>query len=333
MTKTAAIRAFHLLSFIAGAVLFVYVIKQTGITELKHHIGMLGLTGTLAIIGLSAVRNCMRAGSWYYSIEPQERGVTFWALMNTMLAGEAIKYLTATGPLVSEPAKAAMVRREVPLLQGLSSVVVENLVYYLTVFIFMFAGLPALLWLAEVPGDVKLAGLVLVAAIALSIVVVFIAIRLKSFILARSFDQIARRRRFSRVAPLASNVRRIEENLYSFYEHRRRAFFVIFALNMASHLINIVEVWVILLLLDLPATMLNGFIIEAITKVINFVFFFVPTRAGVYESGNALLLQALGMSASAGVALAIIRKLRAFIWVAYGLVIIGILAARRERTE
>lgn len=55
------------------------------------------------------------------------------------------------------------------------------------------------------------------------------------------------------------------------------------------------------------------------------LFFFVPTRAGVYESGNAILLQTLGMSAAAGVALAIIRKLRAFVWIGYGLVVIGVI--------
>jgi hypothetical protein len=99
---------------------------------------------------------------------------------------------------------------------------------------------------------------------------------------------------------------------------------------MASHFINVVEVCLILTLMKLPATMLNGFVIEAVTKVINLIFFFVPTRAGVYESGNALLLQALGMSAAAGVALAIIRKLRAFVWVAYGLGVIGVLMINKK---
>ncbi len=92
---------------------------------------------------------------------------------------------------------------------------------------------------------------------------------------------------------------------------------------MSAHLINVVEVYVILVLLELPGSLLIGFFIEAVTKVINMIFFFVPTRAGVYESGNAFLLEALGMSAAAGVALAIIRKLRGFVWVGYGLIVIG----------
>ncbi|HSB09525.1 MAG TPA: lysylphosphatidylglycerol synthase transmembrane domain-containing protein [Blastocatellia bacterium] len=338
MTKKAAVNAFHIASFLAGVALFIYLIKQTGLATLAQYVAMMGLGGSLLILALSAVRNCVRAASWYYSIEPSQRGVTFWTLMNAMLAGEAIKYLTATGPLVSEPAKAAMVRREVPLLQGFSSVFVENLIYYLTVFVFMFAGLPALVWLAEVPGDFKIAGFVLLLAIAIAVVVTWLAIRWESYILARGLEHLARltarpgseKSEPGQIESIASKVRRVEENLYSFYNRRRSAFYLIFCLNMGSHLINVVEVYVILALMKLPATLLNGFLVEAVTKVINLVFFFVPTRAGVYESGNALLLQALGMSAAAGVALAIIRKLRAFVWVGYGLGVIGVMMLNKK---
>ena len=86
-------------------------------------------------------------------------------------------------------------------------------------------------------------------------------------------------------------------------------------------------------MMKLPATLVSSFVIESATKIINMLFFFVPTRAGVYESGNALLLQMLGMSAAAGVALAIIRKLRAFVWIGYGLVIIGMMTMIKKKKE
>ena len=342
--KKSAFQAFQIASFLAGVILFVYLLRQTGLATLAHYLRMMGW-GFALIVALSAVRNCVRAGSWYLAIEPAQRGITFWRLMNVMLAGEAIKYLTATGPLLGEPAKAAMVRRQIPLLQGLSSVVVENMIYYLTVFVFMFAGLPALAWLAETSRNVKLAGFILMAAIAVGVAAVWFAIRFRWYVLARGLEQLARltarregevKRTPGRIESIASQVRVVEDNMYAFYERRRRAFYLIFSLNMSAHLINAIEVWAILSLLQLPATLLSGVLVEAVTKVINLVFFFVPTRAGVYESGNALLLEALGMGAAAGVALAIIRKLRAFIWVGYGLVVIASLTMVKgdgERTN
>jgi hypothetical protein len=335
--KKSAFHGFQIFSFLVGVALLVYLLRRTGLTTLAHFLGMMGW-GFALIVLLSGFRNFLRAGSWYFAIEPAQRNITFWRLMNVMLAGEAIKYLTATGPLLGEPAKAAMVRRQIPLLQGFSSVLVENLIYYLTVFIFMFAGLPALAWLAEVPGNLKFAGLFLMSAIAVGIAVTWLAISLRWYVFARALEQFARltaRRQgkanahSGRLESIGSQVRVVEDNLYTFYERRRGAFYLIFSLNMGAHVINVVEVFVILALLKLPASFLIGFLVEAVTKVINLVFFFVPTRAGVYESGNALLLQGLGMSAAAGVALAIIRKLRAFLWVGYGLLIIGGMALKK----
>jgi len=351
--KKSAFQLFQLASFLAGLSLFVYVLRQTGFATLAHHLRTLGW-GFMLIIALSAVRNFVRAGSWYVTIEPEERKVNFWRLMNVMLAGEAIKYLTATGPLLGEPAKAAMIRRQIPLLQGFSSVLIENLIYYLTVFIFMFASLPALVRLVEVPGNIKLAGYILMGLIGVAVALTSFAISHRSFVLARALEQLSKLVARSRVEPegdqtaelwsgtdrattkrrriasIAIQIRIVEENLYTFYERRRGAFYLIFTLNMIAHLINVVEVCLILVLLGLPGSLLIGFLIEAVTKVINLVFFFVPTRAGVYESGNALLLQALGMSAAAGVALAIIRKLRAFVWVGYGLVVIGVMTLGKK---
>jgi len=339
--KKSLFNTLQIISFLAGVGLFVYLVKETGLSTVVRYLAMMGW-GFVWILSLSAARNCARAGSWYFSIEPAQRRITFWQVINVMLAGEAIKYLTATGPLLSEPAKAAMVRRRVPLLQGFSSVLIENLVYYLTVLIFMLAGLPAVALLTGVSGNLKLAGYFIVSTLAVAVLLMWLAIRWRWFVLARALEQLARltARRERKATPqrriemIALQVRAVEENLYSFYERRRAAFCLIFALNMCAHVINIIEVCIILALLKLPAEISIGFVVEAATKVINMIFFFVPTRAGVYESGNAVLLQALGMTAAAGVALAMIRKLRAFVWIGYGLVVIGLMMIKgKETTE
>jgi len=345
--------AIQITSFIAGVALFVYLVASTGVPVLINNLEKLGW-GFVLIIALSGARNFVRAASWYAAIEPDQREISFLRLTNVVLAGEAIKYLTATGPILGEPAKAAMIRRDIPLLQGFSSVLIENLIYYLTVFVFMFAGLPALVRLAEAPGNVKLIAYGVMALIAIGVGLIWLAIRYRWYVLARGLEQLAgltsRRsplwfRRLNaiplskndekesgtgRLETLASQVRLVEDNLYTFYERRRGTFYLIFCLNMGSHLMNVVEVYLILLLLQLPSNLVFGFLAEAVTKIINFVFFFVPTRAGVYESGNALLLQSLGMSAAAGVALAIVRKLRAFVWAGYGLIIIATAAFKKE---
>ena len=339
MRKTV-LKWLQIFSFVAGLALFAYLIKQTGLSILRQYLALMGW-GFAAILGLSALRVGLRTASWYYAIDPPHRLVTFWSLANVMLAGEAIKYLTATGPLLGEPAKAAMLRRRVPLVAGFSSVIVENLIYNLTVFLVMLAGLPALAWLIELPQRLQTAAYLFAAALICVIGAVWLAVRGRSFMLARLLEQLRRLTanragdeeagQPSRFVRVIARVREIEANVYAFYADRRGAFFGIFAVNLLAHLINVVEVYLILALMQLPATVAAGFVIEAVTKVINGAFFFVPTRAGVYESGNALTLNAIGLSSSAGVALAIIRKLRAFVWVAYGLGAIAVITVKDRR--
>lgn len=321
--KKSLFKKLEIASLIAGLALLVYLIKRTGLDEIARYFQLMGW-GFAGILALSAVRNLLRAGSWYFSIDPCHRDVSFWSLTQVMLAGEAIKYLTATGPLLGEPAKAAMVRRQVPLLAGFSSIVVENLIYNLSVALFMFAGLPALATLVEVPARLKMAGYIFAAVTVLAILIAWISIRGRTFVFARLLERLSRARagKSGRIETAAARTRALEESIYSFYEQRRGAFFLILGLNMSAHLVNVIEVYVILALIEQPASVSAGFVVESVTKIINAAFFFVPTRAGVYESGNEFVLQALGMSAGAGVALAIIRKLRAFVWAGYGLAVI-----------
>jgi hypothetical protein len=340
--RKPVVKTLEIISLLAGLALFAYLIKQVGLGTLAHYLGAMGW-GCALIIGLSFLRTCARAASWYFAIEPSRRQVGYWPLMNVMLAGEAIKYLTATGPLLGEPAKAALVRRDVPLVEGVSSIVIENLIYNLTVFLFLLSGLPALALLVDLPDKVEAGAYVFASLIIFAILFAWVAIRGRWYVLARMIGLASRlmSRRGGRepgaargrAGSVADRVRAVEKNVSLFYEQRRAAFFLIFAVNVAAHAINVIEVYIILALMGLPASLLSGFVIEAVTKVINAVFFFVPTRAGVYESGNAMVLKALGMQAGAGVALAIIRKLRAFVWVGYGLGAVAVLRLKDRRLD
>jgi hypothetical protein len=329
MSKSA-LKLVHAISLIGGTALFIYLIVQTGPSTLLRYLKQTGWGFALIVI-LSGLRNVLRGGSWYFAIAPEHRSISFWRLINVMLAGEAIKYLTATGPFVGEPAKAGLVRHQVPLMQGFSSVLVENLIYYSTVFVFMLCGLPALAWLVKVPGGYRIAGYVILTGILAAIVLIWLSVGRKWYPLARLFEMISRRKPdHHKMKSFAARLREVETEVYRFYALRRLAFAGIFAINMGAHLINVVEVCLILALFNLPVMLLAGLVMEAVTKIVNLVFFFVPTRAGVYESAHTLVISELGMPASAGLALGIVRKLRAFVWIAYGLVAIGIFTLRRE---
>ena len=74
------------------------------------------------------------------------------------------------------------------------------------------------------------------------------------------------------------------------------------------HALSVAEVFLALKFLGYDATASTSLIIESLTKVINVAFSFVPGTIGVYEGGNAIILQMLGFTTAVGVSLALVRR-------------------------
>jgi hypothetical protein len=98
-------------------------------------------------------------------------------------------------------------------------------------------------------------------------------------------------------------------------------------LEAAQHALLILEAYVMLQTLGAAPSLRTVFIFEGLTKVVNTVGTIVPARLGIAEGGSALLAGALGLGASYGMGLAIMRRVRAIIWGGVGL----LLVPQRER--
>ena len=82
---------------------------------------------------------------------------------------------------------------------------------------------------------------------------------------------------------------------------------------------GVIEVYTTRRLLGYPVTFVTAFILEAVNRVINIVFAFVPALIRVDKAGTGLLTNALRLDTGAGVTLAIIRKARMLVWIGLGL--------------
>jgi hypothetical protein len=75
-------------------------------------------------------------------------------------------------------------------------------------------------------------------------------------------------------------------------------------------------------LIGAELTFATAFMLEALNRAINIIFIFVPALVGVDEAGTGLVTGALGFGAASGVTLAIIRKIRMFVWIGIGLLLL-----------
>jgi putative ABC transport system permease protein len=310
-------------AFVLGLALLVFVINRVGVQPIFDALGRIGL-GFFILLALNGVRHVFRTLAMSLSVAPEHRDLNFRHAFAVRLGGEAISFLTFTGPLLGEATKLALLKRRVPLAHGVPALVVDNLLYNLSVGVFILSGACVMLWAYDLPPVVSFVLLAIAVSSLLGVLAVFFAASRRVMLLSWVIDRMGR---FG-FHPKALTSRRdqvysLESKVYDFYTHRRGAFFAMLSMNFLAHASSVLEVYATLRMLDLKANVQAAYVIESLTKVINFVFGFVPGTIGVYEGGTEVVLRTLGYVAATGVTLALVRKAGIVFWTAIGLVILA----------
>jgi putative ABC transport system permease protein len=321
-TAKRSIAWLQAVAFVLGALLLVYVIRKVGVQPIFSALGRVGF-GFFFVVAINGLRHVLRTIAMSISVPPEHRRFTFLQAFAARLGGESMSFLTFAGPLLGEATKVALLRKRVPLVHGVPALVVDNLLYNLSVVLLIFGGACLMLFAYPVPPVVR-EMLILIASVAfLGLIAAAIATRRRVTLLTNIIDSLGRRGfrpRFLRTR--RHHIYRVELTVYGFYNRRRAAFFSMIGLDLTSHATSVLEVYVTLKMLGFVPHVGAAYIIESLTKVINFAFAFVPATIGVYEGGTEIILKSLGFAAAAGVTLAIVRKAAIIFWTVIGVFIV-----------
>ena len=311
------------LAFILGLGLLIYVINRVGVQPLFDALLRIGF-GFFVILGLSGLRHVLRTISMRAAVPPEHRRISFRHAFSARLGGEAISFLTFTGPLLGEATKVALLRKRVPLTYGVPALVVDNLIYNLSVVFFVLSGAVVMLLRYPLPPGVYLVLLIIAAVAASGILVAAIAAKRRVMLLTWLIDRLGELRLSPKVIlKKRHHIYHLELKVYDFYKHHPGAFFLMIACNLLAHAASVAEVFLALKMLGFAPQVAQAYIIESLTKVINFVFAFVPGTIGVYEGGTEVILQkGLGFTPAAGLALALVRKAAIVVWTSIGLLVL-----------
>lgn len=316
-----ACRKVGILSLLVGLGLFVYMVQKVGLGNLGTNLRTFGVW-FLLIIGISGLRQLLRTWAWYFSIEAEARKISMLDLFNIKLIGDTITDLTFAGPFLGEPAKAMVASSRLPTADCLSSIVIENLIFSVSVVIFITTGFAAVLWHVAIPAEMKMAGLLAAVILILPALSAYLAI-LRRWLLLSFLADWARSRwpHWTHWPKTIEKIKQFEQSVYSFSSRHAGLFLFILCLELLTHLAGVAEAWLVLKVTLGKAHFLNCLLIESAYRMVNIFFAFVPLRLGVDESSMALALKVLGYGAGAGVTLAIIRKIRFFFWMGLGLLL------------
>lgn len=318
------------LFLLAGVLLFALVAWQVGPRAIAAAVAQMGwsLLGVAAIylayqiVRATALRLCLVAG------EPIALPQVIWI----RLSGEAVQFLTFTGPLLAEPTKAWLLRhRGLTTRQAFAGVVAEYLLYTLLSAALSIAALLILDARYELSPALGRTARVVIAIMSAFLIVSIIAILGRIHLIGAIIEALSRtpglRRR---IRPDMTAVHEMEDLLLGVLRDRPRRLLLIVLVEVAAQGLLVAELGLVLATLHPDAPRVFAFFVEAGAKFASVAFFFIPAQLGATEGTYAVLVDALGLPAATGFALAFVRRARSLAVAAGGLAALSAIVPARS---
>lgn len=310
------------LSAAAGIVVFIVFVWTIGPEQIWEGILNVGWMFPV-IIALGGLRFFARAYAWRLcSASPH---LPLWRAFTAVLAGDAVGNATPLGPIVGEPAKAALVHGHLALQPALTALAIENIFYTLSTAAMIAAGTIALLFAFELPAGLREFSEVAVTGVVILLVASLWILWRRPALISRWLPLMSRPG--SKLHASIGRVQALEGEIYSFASRRRGAVLPVILLEGSFHALGVLETHLTMwMILGRPPQLIESFILETANRLITVAFKFIPFQLGVGEVGAGAVTSVLGLGTTSGGVLSIVRKARMGVW---GLIGGGILIRGR----
>jgi putative membrane protein len=312
-----------ILAFAVGVGLLLMLLWHTGLDELGAYFDQIEWQSPLILIPYLAV-TVTDAIAWRWSLSAHVRGIVpFWTLFFSRMAGEAVNSVTPTATLGGEPVKAHLLRaHDVPLSDGLASIVVAKTALTIAQSMFTALGFVALLLLLDYAAVAGLLFVLMVLVVSgFTYVLMHVQRRNPAGAVVRTLARFLPRARF--VERLEAGAQALDERLADFYRGERGAFARAVSWNFLGWMIGVGEVQLIVSLVGHPISWTEAFVIEAVAQPIRAVAIVIPGGLGVQEWGGAAFCQWLGMPEPIAVTLWLLKRARETFFDLVGLLYLG----------
>jgi uncharacterized membrane protein YbhN (UPF0104 family) len=245
-----------------------------------------------AILALTFCKYPLQATAWRLVL-PLAQRPPWWPSLRATLGAEALGFVTLAGSLTAEPLRAALLKPYLPVSTALAAGAVERALYASTAALVIASALAIAASRADRRAWVPALAATLVALVPAAVVL------------------LGRRHAACGSNPDSTGWREVLRRLWF---ERRGTLHVIAGVCLAHHAVLIGEAYVMLHALGTNPTLATVVMFEGATKTANTVGTIVPGRLGIAEGGAAAMAGALGIGASYGLAVVLMRRVRALLW-------------------
>jgi putative membrane protein len=319
----SAQRAFHIAErvfLISGVILFVFLLRELGARTVVSNLQLVGW-GIAPIVLQEILAYTANTSGWRAAFSSPRPRIPFTKLLMARIAGDAVNYLTPTATLGGEFVRTRYLNGDAESTSLVASVAVAKLSQTIGQITFVVVGLVFVLDDTPLPATMRhalLAGLA--GLVALTVV----------FIVAQRRGMFAPMLRFAhrlglpeRAPAFTRRLQRLDEEIARFHGDASGALLLSSACFCVGWALGVLEIYLILWFLGVPASVHRALSIEVLSVAIDGMLFFVPAKVGTQEGGKVLIFTILGLDPGKGLALGIVRRIRELSWALIGMLILS----------
>jgi hypothetical protein len=259
----------------------------------------------------------MRVAAITYDI----KGLRWSRSIGAQLASDACGQLGFAGKMVGEGIRVSLLSPVVPADRGISSCAIDGGLHVLTAAVVAVLGISITLLYFPLSGQWRVHALLLAAVLIALVVLAAVAVARRWQLMGNAARAIGRLPQLHNwVIGKELTIDSAEHNLLTFSRKAPVAFRASLIFSLLWHALAVLEVYVILRLMGARIAVVGTLALEGLTKVINLVGALNPGNVGTYEGGNMLIAKMFGVTATAGLTLALCRRARSIFWAAIGAV-------------
>lgn len=318
--------------FAFGLVVLVVMVTQLDFRQVWEGVNHAGYW-FLAVIALWGVLYIGNTYSWYLIIDSigneehvcRRHHIGFWWLYKITVSGFALNYATPGGLMGGEPYRIMSLSPKIGTQRASSSVILYVMTHiYSHFWLWLLASLLYVLTQPLTP----LMAVVLTLVVGFCVLAVWFftrgykkGIAMTGMNILRHFPMVRRWAQpfFERNREKLANV---DSQIAALHNQNPRTFVAAVLLELSVRVASAMEIFFILLVIMPHVDFLECVLIYAFTTLFANIFFFMPLQLGGREGGFLMSTGGLGMTARAGILVALIVRVRELIWTALGLLLI-----------